>query len=131
MMSRGLKGQSSTKPTATIVSRKLPLTLSTAVIVAAAILAALGWRFSAADVGPKVPPLSDLEAALTGPDPIVRIAAPVTDAPPGPPSRGLDLAPAAAPARPTTMPSAPPHQISSTRNTQLPLIDLVDKKFRN
>ena len=100
MMPRGLRAPSSIKPTATIASRKLSLTLS-ATVIAAAALAALGWRLSAADVGPRVPPLADLEAALTGADPIVRIVAPAAG--PAGPTTGPTI-------RPAPMSSVPPHQ---------------------
>ncbi len=50
-------------------------------------LAVFGLRFSSAEIGPKAPPLTDLEAALSGPDPLMTKVAARTDSPAAPSPR--------------------------------------------
>ncbi len=61
-------------------------------------LAVFGLRFSSAEIGPKAPPLTDLEAALSGPDPLMTKVAARTDSPaaPSPRATNMEIAPAVA-----------------------------------
>ncbi len=48
-----------------------PWLMLSGAVLAVAVAVSLGFGLSSADVGPKAPPLADLEAALAGPDPML------------------------------------------------------------